>query len=59
MPYSLTINGQQKTVVVGGDTPLLWVLRDDRGVTGTKFGCGAGLGGARTVHNEGRPVRPC
>jgi isoquinoline 1-oxidoreductase subunit alpha len=59
MTYSLTINGLQKSVAVAGDTPLLWVLRDNLGLTGTKFGCGAGLCGACTVHIEGRPVRSC
>ncbi len=59
MTYSLIINGRKITVSVDSDTPLLWVLRDNLGLTGTKFGCGAGLCGACTVHIEGQPVRSC
>ena len=56
---SLTINGKAKQVDVDPNTPLLWVLRDTLGMTGTKFGCGAQLCGACTVHLNGQPVRSC
>ena len=59
MPYTLTINGAARSVDVDGDTPLLWVLRDVLGMTGTKFGCGRALCGACTVHLNGAPTRSC
>ena len=55
----LTINGKTYTVEVDEDTPLLWVLRDRLGLTGTKYGCGMALCGACTVHLDGQPVRAC
>lgn len=59
MAISLTVNGQTHTVDVEPDTPLLWVLRDTLGLTGTKFGCGIAACGACTVHLDGRAVRTC
>jgi isoquinoline 1-oxidoreductase alpha subunit len=56
---TLQINGQQHELDVPDDMPLLWVLRDVVGLTGTKFGCGVALCGACTVHLDGRPIRPC
>ena len=59
MAYTLKVNGKMHTVDVEADTPLLWVLRDTIGLVGTKFGCGAGLCGACTVHLDGVAVRGC
>jgi isoquinoline 1-oxidoreductase subunit alpha len=56
---TLTINGQEQELDVPDDMPLLWVLRDVVGLTGTKFGCGIALCGACTVHLDGRPIRSC
>ena len=55
----LQVNGQAKDTHAPDDMPLLWVLRDDLGMTGTKFGCGMALCGACTVHVDGEPVRAC
>jgi isoquinoline 1-oxidoreductase alpha subunit len=59
MLFSLKINGTTHQVDVDADTPLLWVLRDVLGMTGTKFGCGMALCGACTVHLDGAAVRSC
>ncbi|MEE2761264.1 MAG: (2Fe-2S)-binding protein [Pseudomonadota bacterium] len=56
---SFTINGHRKSVDVDPDTPLLWVVREHLKMTGTKFGCGAGLCGACTIHVNGQPIRSC
>jgi aerobic-type carbon monoxide dehydrogenase small subunit (CoxS/CutS family) len=58
-PISITVNGKVHAVEVAPDTPLLWVLRDTLGFTGTKFGCGQALCGACTVHVDGEPTRSC
>ena len=59
MAFTLKVNGTSHEVDVDGDVPLLWVLRDVLGMTGTKFGCGQALCGACTVHLDGQPVRSC
>jgi isoquinoline 1-oxidoreductase alpha subunit len=59
MATTLTINGEQKSFDVRADMPLLWVLRDMLGMTGTKFGCGIAQCGACTVHIDGKAVRSC
>ena len=56
---SITVNGKAQSVEVTPDTPLLWVLRDTLGLTGTKFGCGMALCGACTVHIDGAATRSC
>jgi len=56
---TLTINGKQHKVDLPDDTPILWTLRDQLGLTGTKFGCGMALCGACTVHLDGEPIRAC
>jgi len=57
--YNVTVNGRIHSVDVEPDTPLLWVLRDAIGLTGTKFGCGIAQCGACTVYLDGRPLRAC
>jgi isoquinoline 1-oxidoreductase alpha subunit len=59
MAFTIKINGVDRTADVDGDTPLLWVLRDVLGMTGTKFGCGMALCGACTVHVDGAATRSC
>jgi isoquinoline 1-oxidoreductase alpha subunit len=56
---SFVLNGQKREVATEPDTPLLWVIREELGLTGTKFGCAAGLCGACTVHLNGQAVRSC
>jgi isoquinoline 1-oxidoreductase alpha subunit len=59
MAFSIKVNGTQHNVDVDGDTPLLWVLRDTLGLTGTKYGCGIARCGACTVHVDGAATRSC
>ncbi|WP_068302736.1 (2Fe-2S)-binding protein [Pararhodobacter sp. CCB-MM2] len=59
MPIPLTINGTARQIDAPEETPLLWVLRDELGLTGTKYGCGVGACGACTVHIDGEAVRSC
>tara|TARA_A100000164_G_C21831921_1_gene735765 strand:+ start:17 stop:481 length:465 start_codon:yes stop_codon:yes gene_type:complete len=59
MSISFNLNGSKVTVDAESDTPLLWVIRDNVGLTGTKFGCGAGLCGSCTVHLDGVAIRSC
>ncbi len=59
MPIAIKINGQDRSLDVEPDTPLLWAIRDTIGLTGTKFGCGISACGACTVHLNGRAVRSC
>jgi isoquinoline 1-oxidoreductase alpha subunit len=59
MTLTIKVNGSARTIDVDGQTPLLWVLRDSLGLTGTKFGCGIAQCGACTVFLDGRPLRSC
>ena len=59
MATTLEINGKPVSVTAADDTPLLWVLRDELGLTGTKYGCGVAQCGACTVHIDGQPARAC
>ena len=57
--FTITVNNKKKTVEVDEGTPLLWVLRDSLGLTGTKYGCGEGICGACTIHVDGKAERSC
>ena len=59
MPFTLNVNGMAHVVDAEPETPLLWVLRDNIGLTGTKFGCGIAQCGVCTVHIDGQPARAC
>jgi aerobic-type carbon monoxide dehydrogenase small subunit (CoxS/CutS family) len=59
MQFNLTINGKSERVDVEPETPLLWVLRDTIGLTGTKYGCGIARCGACTIHVDGQPMKAC
>lgn len=59
MAYTVTINGEKREIDAPGDMPLLWALRGELGMTGTKFGCGVGMCGACTVHMDGQAMRSC
>lgn len=59
MPFDLEVNGTVHTVDADEQTPLLWIVRDQLGLTGTKFSCGIGQCGACTVHIDGQPIRSC
>ena len=59
MKVTFQLNGKKQTIETDPDKPLLWVLRDDLGLTGTKFGCGRGLCGACTLHVDGKATRAC
>lgn len=59
MPFSIKVNAENRTVDVENDTPLLWVLRDELDLKGSKFGCGMALCGSCTVHLDGEPTRSC
>jgi aerobic-type carbon monoxide dehydrogenase small subunit (CoxS/CutS family) len=59
MRYEVNVNGRRETVDAAPDTPLLWVLRENLGLTGTRFGCGVAQCGACTIHLNGKPTRAC